>query len=49
MTKTCHKPASGKFEELEETIRIPQQVFDTRNIPPSTPRQIEAWPAGRVD
>ncbi|HIK08492.1 MAG TPA: CPBP family intramembrane metalloprotease [Trichormus sp. M33_DOE_039] len=35
-----------QFDGIEETIRIPQQVFDTRNIPPSTPRQIETSPVG---
>ncbi|WP_414575151.1 type II CAAX prenyl endopeptidase Rce1 family protein [Anabaena sp. CCY 9402-a] len=37
---------SRQFDGVEETIRIPQQVFDTRNLPPSTPRQIETSPAG---
>ncbi|BCL37271.1 type II CAAX prenyl endopeptidase Rce1 family protein [Nostoc sp. MS1] len=41
-----YNPASGNFDGVEETIRIPQQVVDTRNIPPSTPRQIEKSPAG---
>ncbi|MCF4970431.1 CPBP family glutamic-type intramembrane protease [Nostoc sp. CMAA1605] len=35
-----------QFDGVEETIRIPQQLFDTRNIPPSTPRQIETSPVG---
>ncbi|MEJ1933668.1 CPBP family glutamic-type intramembrane protease [Nostoc sp. NIES-2111] len=41
-----YNSASGNFDGVEETIRIPQQVADTRNIPPSTPRQIEKSPAG---
>lgn len=39
---------SGNFDGVEETIRIPQQVVDTRNIPPSTPRQIEKSQAGEA-
>ncbi|KST62733.1 CPBP family glutamic-type intramembrane protease [Mastigocoleus testarum] len=37
---------SGKFDGQKETIRIPQQVIDTRDIPPSTAYQIEASTAG---
>ncbi len=43
-----YNPTSGKFDGVEEIIRIPQQVVDTRNIPPSTPHQIEASPAGKA-
>ncbi|MBD2499239.1 CPBP family glutamic-type intramembrane protease [Anabaena azotica] len=43
-----YNPASGDFDGVAETIRIPQQVVDTRNIPPSTPRQIEKSPAGKA-
>jgi predicted Abi (CAAX) family protease len=39
---------SRQFDGEEETIRIPQQVFDTRGIPPSTPREIETSPVGRA-
>lgn len=37
---------SRQFDGVEETIRIPQQVFDHRQIPPSTPRDIAKSPAG---
>lgn len=43
-----YNPVSGHFDAQEETIRIPQQVLDTRNIPPSTPHQIEKSPAGNA-
>ncbi|MBD2344211.1 CPBP family glutamic-type intramembrane protease [Anabaena subtropica] len=43
-----YSSASRDFDGVEETIRIPQQVFDTRNIPPSTPREIEKSPAGQA-
>ncbi|AFY46762.1 putative protease of the Abi (CAAX) family [Nostoc sp. PCC 7524] len=39
---------SRQFDSVAETIRIPQQVLDTRNIPPSTPKQIETSPAGKA-
>ncbi|MBD2250440.1 type II CAAX prenyl endopeptidase Rce1 family protein [Nostoc parmelioides] len=39
---------SGNFDGVEETVRIPQQVIDTRNIPPSTPREMEKSPAGQA-
>ncbi|MEH1767843.1 MAG: CPBP family glutamic-type intramembrane protease [Nostoc sp.] len=37
---------SNNFYGLEETIRIPQQVIDTRNFAPSSSQQIEQSPAG---
>ncbi|MEB3218133.1 MAG: CPBP family glutamic-type intramembrane protease [Nostocales cyanobacterium 94392] len=39
---------SGKFDGAEEMVYIPQQVVDTRNIPPSTPDKLEASPAGNA-
>ncbi|NJN07870.1 MAG: CPBP family intramembrane metalloprotease [Richelia sp. RM2_1_2] len=39
---------SAKFDGIEETIRIPQQVVDTRNIPPSTTYKLAASPAGNA-
>ncbi|MEH1825404.1 MAG: CPBP family glutamic-type intramembrane protease [Nostoc sp.] len=41
-----YNPNSNKFDGLEETIRIPQQVIDTRNFAPSSSQQIEQSPAG---
>jgi predicted Abi (CAAX) family protease len=41
-----YNPSSNNFDGKEEIIRIPQQVIDTRNIPPSTLYQIEKSPAG---
>ncbi len=43
-----YNPISQNFDGVLETIRIPQQVFDSRNIPPSTPRQLETSPAGKA-
>ncbi|MFN6461946.1 MAG: type II CAAX prenyl endopeptidase Rce1 family protein [Nostoc sp. DedVER02] len=37
---------SNKFDGIQETIRIPQQVIDTRNFAPSSSQQIEKSPAG---
>ncbi len=42
-----YNPTSNKFDGVAETIRIPQQVIDTRNFPPSTVEQIETSPAGK--
>jgi predicted Abi (CAAX) family protease len=42
-----YNPNSHNFDGVEEIIRIPQQVLDTRNFPPSTPQQIEKSPAGK--
>ncbi|WP_066377520.1 CPBP family glutamic-type intramembrane protease [Anabaena sp. CA = ATCC 33047] len=39
---------SRQFDGVEEIIRIPQQVVDRRNIPPSTPNQLENSPAGKA-
>ncbi|MEH1924285.1 CPBP family glutamic-type intramembrane protease [Nostoc sp.] len=39
---------SNKFDGLEETIRIPQQVIDKRNFAPSSSQQIEQSPAGEA-
>ncbi|MGF1990723.1 MAG: CPBP family glutamic-type intramembrane protease [Nostoc sp. ZfuVER08] len=41
-----YNPNSHQFDGVLETIRIPQQVIDTRNFPPSTLQQIEKSPAG---
>ncbi|MBD2680058.1 CPBP family intramembrane metalloprotease [Nostoc paludosum FACHB-159] len=41
-----YNPTSKKFDGVSETIRIPQQVIDTRNFAPSSPQQIERSPAG---
>ncbi|MEH2139063.1 CPBP family glutamic-type intramembrane protease [Nostoc sp.] len=41
-----YNPNSNKFDEIKETIRIPQQVIDTRNFAPSSSQQIEKSPAG---
>ncbi|MEH1789539.1 MAG: CPBP family glutamic-type intramembrane protease [Nostoc sp.] len=43
-----YNPNSNKFDGLEETIRIPQQVIDTRNFTPSSSQQIEQSPAGEA-
>ncbi|MEA5602111.1 CPBP family glutamic-type intramembrane protease [Nostoc sp. UHCC 0252] len=37
---------SSKFDGIQETIRIPQQVIDTRNFAPSSSQLIEKSPAG---
>ncbi|MDZ7955999.1 MAG: CPBP family glutamic-type intramembrane protease [Nostoc sp. DedQUE09] len=37
---------ANKFNGIEETIRIPQQVIDSRNFAPSSSQQIERSPAG---
>ncbi|BAZ42408.1 abortive infection protein [Calothrix sp. NIES-4101] len=42
-----YNPNSHKFDGVEETIQIPQQVIDTRHFAPSTPEQIEKSPAGK--
>ncbi|RCJ37959.1 abortive phage infection protein [Nostoc minutum NIES-26] len=42
-----YNPTSNKFDGVVETIRIPQQVRDTRNFAPSTLQQIEKSPAGK--
>ncbi len=41
-----YNPASGNFDGPEGTVRIPQQVLDTRAFFQFTPRQIEASPVG---
>ncbi|MDZ8189499.1 MAG: CPBP family glutamic-type intramembrane protease [Nostoc sp. ChiSLP02] len=41
-----YNPISQKFDGVLETIRIPQQVIDSRNFAPSSPQQIEKSPAG---
>ncbi|MEH2111478.1 CPBP family glutamic-type intramembrane protease [Nostoc sp.] len=41
-----YNPNSNNFDGLQETIRIPQQVIDTRNFAPSSSEQIEQSPAG---
>ncbi|MEH2197287.1 CPBP family glutamic-type intramembrane protease [Nostoc sp.] len=41
-----YNPNSNKFDGIQETIRIPQQVIDTRNFAPSSSQQIEKSPAG---
>lgn len=42
-----YNPVSNKFDGVQETIRIPQQVIDPRNFAPSTVRQIEKSPANQ--
>ncbi|MBD2519484.1 CPBP family intramembrane metalloprotease [Nostoc sp. FACHB-973] len=42
-----YNPNSNKFDGLQETIRIPQQVTDTRNFAPSSVQEIEKSPAGK--
>jgi len=42
-----YNPASGNFDGPEGTVRIPQQILDSRAFFSSTPRQIEASPAGK--
>ncbi|WP_256874366.1 hypothetical protein [Nostoc sp. C057] len=37
---------SNKFDGVQETIRIPQQVIDTRDFAPSSSQEIEKSPAG---
>jgi predicted Abi (CAAX) family protease len=41
-----YNPNSNKFDGLQETIRIPQQVIDKRNFAPSSLQQIDQSPAG---
>ncbi|MDZ7991871.1 MAG: type II CAAX prenyl endopeptidase Rce1 family protein [Nostoc sp. EfeVER01] len=41
-----YNPNANKFNGLEETIRIPQQVIDSRNFAPSSSQQIERSSAG---
>ncbi|MEH2064166.1 MAG: CPBP family glutamic-type intramembrane protease [Nostoc sp.] len=41
-----YNPYSNKFDGLQETIHIPQQVIDRRNFAPSSSQQIEQSPAG---
>ncbi len=41
-----YNPNSNKFDGLQETIRIPQQVIDKRNFAPSSLQEIEQSPAG---
>ncbi len=41
-----YNPNSNKFDGVEETISIPQQVIDTRDFAPSSSQQIEQSPAG---
>lgn len=41
-----YNPNSNKFDGLQETIHIPQQVIDKRNFAPSSSQQIEQSPAG---
>lgn len=41
-----YNPNSNKFDGLQETIHIPQQVIDKRNFAPSSSQQIEKSPAG---
>ncbi|MEH2441128.1 CPBP family glutamic-type intramembrane protease [Nostoc sp.] len=41
-----YNPNSNKFDGIQETIRIPQQVIDTRNFASSSPQQIDKSPAG---
>lgn len=42
-----YNPNTNKFDGVQETIRIPQQVIDTRNFAPSSVQQIEKSPAGK--
>ncbi|MBD2415682.1 abortive phage infection protein [Nostoc calcicola FACHB-389] len=42
-----YNPNSNKFDGLQETIRIPQQVTDTRNFAPSSVQEIEKSLAGK--
>ncbi|AFZ02905.1 Abortive infection protein [Calothrix sp. PCC 6303] len=42
-----YNASSQNFDGVEETIRIPQQVRDTRNFAPSTTQQIEKSSAGK--
>ncbi|MBE9107034.1 CPBP family intramembrane metalloprotease, partial [Nostoc cf. edaphicum LEGE 07299] len=41
-----YNPNANKFNGIEETIRIRQQVIDSRNFAPSGSQQIERSPAG---
>lgn len=43
-----YNPDSGNFDGVQEKIYIPQQVLDTRNIPPSTTNKLEQSPAGNA-
>ncbi|MBD2436966.1 type II CAAX prenyl endopeptidase Rce1 family protein [Nostoc sp. FACHB-110] len=42
-----YNPQTKKFDGVQETIRIPQQVIDTRKFAPSSVQQIEKSPAGK--
>lgn len=42
-----YNSTSRNFDGVAETIRIPQQVIDTRNFAPSTVEKIETSPAGK--
>ncbi|BAY21203.1 abortive infection protein [Calothrix sp. NIES-2100] len=42
-----YNPNSNKFDGLQETIRIPQQVIDSRDFAPSSVQEIEKSPAGK--
>ncbi|MEH2423862.1 MAG: CPBP family glutamic-type intramembrane protease [Nostoc sp.] len=41
-----YNPNSNKFDGIQETVRIPQEIIDTRNFAPSSSQQIEKSPAG---
>ncbi|MGI0487431.1 type II CAAX prenyl endopeptidase Rce1 family protein [Pantanalinema rosaneae CENA516] len=41
-----YNPATGKFDGKQETVRIPQQPIDGFGVYASTPRELEASPAG---
>jgi predicted Abi (CAAX) family protease len=42
-----YNPNSHNFDGVAETIRIPQQVIDTRNFAPSSSKEIEKSSAGK--
>ncbi|BAY62317.1 abortive infection protein [Calothrix brevissima NIES-22] len=42
-----YNPSSQKFDGVQETIRIPQQIIDRRNFAPSSIQAIEKSPAGK--
>lgn len=42
-----YNPSSQKFDGVEETIRIPQQIIDRRNFAPSSIQEIAKSPAGK--
>jgi predicted Abi (CAAX) family protease len=42
-----YNPNSNKFDGVQETIRIPQQVIDTRDFAPSSSQEIEKSPGGK--